>query len=483
MNVLVFLDDLRLDRSARVSLGEQLRQELRAAILEGRIHTGSRMPSSRFLAEHLSVARNIVISVYEDLITERYLETRPGIGTFVSEPTKPRVSDNQKTGAFTGVKRAKDLLPFSSGWLPSNAARVLEPGIPGLDCFPSKRWGRCFTNAFKRLGEEALNYDDPQGAPDLRAMIAGHIGPSRGVACSADQIIVLSSMRQALHVLFHFFLDEAAPVLIENPCLQEIHAIAKTQKVRAVPMPVGANGADIAQLSKEDAQAQLAVVSASHQYPLGVEMSAAKRAALLEWSNQADGYIVEDDYDGEFWMTSAAPQSLYAQAKNNRIIYLNSFSKTVFPALRISYMVVPKHMVEPMSQLKALYDPHPSSMAQLALAEFIGCGAYSVHLREMRTVYRQRHNFLRHALEKDMGDRIQIAPNQYGLHLCADLAPDFHDKDVAARMKEAGFGVKALSSYYFAPQPSPANGIVMGYAGWPAAELKRASKALRSFCD
>ena len=482
MSVKVFLDDLRLDRNASVSLGEQLRQALRSAVLNGQIHAGSQMPSSRFLAQSLSVARNIVITVYEDLVAEGYFETRAGIGTFVAKQDKPAAIQDSGGCSFLGVERAKALLPAASGWMPSDSKRVLEPGIPALDLFPFQRWGRCFTTAFNRLGRSALNYDDPQGAPELRTMIAGHIGPSRGVACAPGQIIILSSMRQALHVLFHFFLDAGEAVLVENPCLQEIPAVALTQNVRPVPMPVGPEGADIARFASEDLATRLAVVSSSHQYPLGVEMSSANKRALLDWSEESEGYVVEDDYDGEFWMTSKAPPSLYAQAKTNRVIYLNSFSKTLFPALRISYMVVPMHMVDPISQLKALYDPHPSSMAQLALAEFIGSGAYSAHLREMRTVYSERHNFLRHALESDLGDRIQVGPNQFGLHLCANLSPEYSDKEVAARMKSDGFGVKALSSYYFAKPDHVANGIVMGYAGWPAADLQKASRALDRHC-
>ncbi len=482
MNNLVFLDDLRLERQSPVSLGEQLRSELRAAILDGRLHAGSRMPSSRALAQSLIIARNVVIAVYEDMIAEGYFETRPGVGTFVNDVVKQSASCTPVADCFPGARRAQALLHDAKGWLQSDASRILEPGIPALDLFPMKRWSRCFTTAFSRFGCAALNCEDPQGIIELRQMIAGHIGPSRGVACSADQIVIVSSLRQALHVLFHYFLDEGEPVLIENPCLPEIPVIAKIQKVEAVPLPVSAEGADITAVGSMGAAARLAVVTASHQYPLGVQMGPANKAALLNWATQTGGYIIEDDYDGEFWMTSDAPKSLYSQADDGRVIYVNSFSKTLFPSLRISYMVVPEAMAQQIAHLKAIYDPHPSALAQFTLAEFIGSGAYSAHLREMRTAYRERNGLLRHALQDTMRARMEISAGQYGLHLCAALAPEFDDTEVAAQMQAQNFGVKALSSYYIAPPQSRANGIVMGYAGWAGPALREVVAALDKVC-
>ena len=482
MKAPVFLDDLRLDRTSEVSLAEQLLHKLRSAILDGSVHAGSKMPSSRFLAQTLSVSRNIVISAYDHLTVEGYLEAKHGVGTFVARQEISEAPSVRSQPTLAGSHRAKDLILSAPGWLPTDATRVLSPGIPALDYFPRHRWNRCFTTAFSRLGQDALNYADPQGAPELREMIAGHIGPSRGVTCSPDQVIILSSFRQAMHVLFHFFLDEEDSILIENPCLPEIYSVANMQKLRVVPLPVEAEGADIKKISAQDSLAKLAVVSINHQYPLGVKMSAQKIAALLNWAQETGSFIIEDDYDGEFWMSSCPTQSLFARAKTERIIYVNSFSKTLFPALRVSYIVVPTELVEPMVQLKSLYDPYPSSMAQLTLAEFIGSGAYSAHLRDMRTLYKERFNILRNSLVQFLGNSLHISSIESGLHIYADLAPQFVDSEVANRMKGEGFGLNPVSPYYFSPPQKQANGIVMGFAGWDSKELTKAVVALGRNC-
>ncbi|OED45893.1 hypothetical protein AB838_22050 [Rhodobacteraceae bacterium (ex Bugula neritina AB1)] len=478
-----------IDKDSQVSIGEQLRSGLRKALFAGRIEAGARMPSSRFLAQTLGLGRNTVIDAYDTLIAEGYLVSHHGKGTFVAETLSAGPAHDRQTvrpqPAETGRRtssRAQALLPLAEACLPSSGERILEPGVPALQAFPLERWNRCQAAANQRVGRAALSYTDPRGSLDLRRMIAAHIGPSRGVACSPDQILLLSGMRQGLHILMRLLLNDGAPVLLENPCLPETRVIVEAEGARPVAIPVTENGADVSLLSAEQRQARLAIVTPAHQYPRGYTQAAEQRASLLAWADEQDGYIIEDDYDGEFWITGNAIPTLYSESKNNRVIYLNSFSKSLFPALRVSYLVLPPDLLEAAMRIRAIFDPHVSVTAQLGLIEFIGSGAYNAHLREMRTLYRERHNVFRHALKRQLGERITIAAQPFGLHLCLELDQQFQDSDIARKLAAEGFGAQALSRYYFAPVEEKINGMVMGYAGWDAPDLLRAVKAFERLC-
>ncbi len=485
----LFLDDLTIDKDSNVSIGEQLRSGLRQALLAGRITAGSRMPSSRFLSQTLGLGRNTVIDAYDTLISEGYLISYQGKGTFVAETFPAKSASKIQTKPLqldeTPIqisKRAQRMLPLADACLPSTGERVLEPGVPALQAFPLERWHRCQAVANQRAGRTALRMTDPYGSLDLRRMIAAHIGPSRGVACSPDQILLLSGMRQGLHILMRLLLNEGAPVLLENPCLPETRSIVETEGGRPIAIPVTENGADISLLRPEERRAQLAIVTPAHQYPRGFTLAAEQRAALLAWADEQDGYIVEDDYDGEFWISGNAIPTLFSESKNNRVIYLNSFSKSLFPALRISYLVLPPELIRSAMRIRAIFDPHVSVSAQLTLTEFIGSGAYNAHLREMRTLYRERHNVLRHTLQHQMTDRVTIGAQPFGLHLCLELDQRFKDAEIAKEMAAEGFGAQALSRYYFTPSGENINGMVMGYAGWDVPDLLRAAKVFERLC-
>lgn len=477
----LFIDDLRLDPCKTSSLREQLLFALRNRILDGRFHSGAQMPSTRILAQLLGVSRNTVVHVYETLLADGMIGSNRGSGTYVLQ----RVVSQAAASAEFSLKlsgRARELLSNGTDWSPSHPERVFEPGIPALDLFPHDRWRRCLSAAMSTLGPAALRSNDPRGSATLRSMIAAHIGPSRSVACTAEQVILFSSQRLAIRTLMATLLEVDEPVLLENPCLPEVLGVARAQGQLPVPMPVSEGGADIRLVDSVGRAARFAIVTPSHQYPSGTAMNQPQRKALLGWAESQGGYILEDDYDGEFWLSDNRLSTLFSQTTSDRVIYFNSFSKTLFPSLRISYLVLPKILVEPITAMKSTFEPQVSTMAELALKEFISSGAYTAHLRDMRQIYRERHNILRYALEQHLGNRIHIAPRQYGLHLCVDLNPCLKDYEIANEMKARGYGCKALSSYYFAHTESGRNGLVMGYAGWDAAELIRGVEILRTLC-
>ena len=211
-------------------------------------------------------------------------------------------------------------------------------------------------------------------------------------------------------------------------------------------------------------------------------MGAAAREAILSWAANEDTYVVEDDYDGEFWLSDNRPGSLFSQADKDQVIYFNSFSKTLFPSLRVSYLALPEALIRPVTSFKTMFDPHVSAMAELALTEFIASGAYNTHLRKMRALYRERYNILRYTLETKMADQIRISSRQFGLHLCVELDPQYVDRDISAEMQSRRFGCKALSNYYLSPYDKSQNGLILGYAGWEAQDLTHAVAVLQSLC-
>ena len=477
-----FFDDLTLNACGTTSLREQLLFALRIRILDGRLHAGAKMPPTRTLAQLLGVSRNTVVHVYDTLLSDGMIVGQHGRGTFVSKLAAHSANAKERPSIAPSV-RARILLKSGVDWSPSRPDRVFEPGVPALDRFPRERWRRSVSTAIAGSPPSAFGGGDTQGSEALRGLIAAHIGPSRGVGCTADRIVLFSSQRLALHVLMTLLLEPGGPVLIENPCLPEILGVVRVQGQQPVPLPVLNAGADIRQMNPSLPRAsRLAIVTPSHQYPTGTAMEILQRRALLNWASEENAYVLEDDYDGEFWLSDNRQGTLFSQATDHRVIYFNSFSKTLFPSLRISYLVLPKELVAPITALKSIIEPMVSTMAEMALTEFIASGAYTAHLREMRQTYRERHNVLRYALGKDLGDKIHIAPRQYGLHLCVDLDPRYPDHEIAAAMHARNYGCKALSSYYFAPADSPGNGLVMGYAGWNGPDLIRGVAELRTIC-
>lgn len=479
----LFLDDLKLDPGGSASLREQLLFALRNRILDGRLHAGAKMPSTRSLALLLGISRNTVIHVYDTLLADGMIVGQQGRGTFVSKRASLR-SNSSDLPLVTLSERARTLLKSGVDWSPSHPERVYEPGVPALDRFPHERWRRCLSAAIAASSPAAFGGGDPRGSDALRGLIAAHIGPSRSVACTAERIVLFSSQRLAIHTLMSLLLEPGEPVLIENPCLPETLGIARSQGQIPVPLPVMDAGADIQRTDlAARCASRLAIVTPSHQYPSGTAMEQLQREALLDWASKQNAYILEDDYDGEFWLSDNRHSTLFSQTTNDRVIYFNSFSKTLFPSLRVSYIVLPEALVEPVTALKSIFEPQVSTVAEMALTEFISSGAYTAHLREMRHTYRERHNILRHALEKYLGSIVHIEPRQYGLHLCVDLDPKYPDHHIAAAMKERNYGCKALSSYYFAPTDTPRNGLVMGYAGWNASDLIRGVAELKALCS
>lgn len=461
------LDMLRLDPEAPEPLFRQLAAGLTRAIRTGVLRPETRFPSSRTLAADLGVSRNTVLSAFDVLIAAGYLVARQGGGTFVAKETADLFPAGRPADTVSGPPpssdRARRILRHpdpATGTRP----RVFSLGLPALDAFPMSTWRRIAVRVSRSLGPCHLAPSDPAGIPELRSAIADYLAVSRGVRASADQVIVLSSSQQALDLMARLALDPGDAAWVEDPCYPGASGALAAAGARLVPVPVDHHGLLVAAGCAAAPDARLAYVTPSHQYPLGMTLSQERRLALLAWAAERGAWIVEDDYDGEFRYEGPPLEALQGLDRHGRVVYVGTFSKVLYPAIRLAYLVAPAGAVVPLLRLRALMDGHPPLAAQLALHEFIAAGHFESHLRRMRSVYRERRDALVEAIDRHLADRMSVAGDGAGLHL-AGLCRRPHDEaDLAEKGRGLGLDLARLSAYYAGP--TPGHGLLFGYAGF-----------------
>ena len=482
----------RLDGSSRTALHAQLYDELREAVLGRRLAAGTRLPSSRDLAAELGVSRNTVMSAYARLRAEGYLEGRVGSGTYVS-PSLPdgllRVGDDGADSPWTscgrGLSRRGVLLSGTPPTLSDyeNRPRAFQPGLPALEEFPSRVWKNLHNKVWRSPARGLLGYGDPAGYRPLREAIAGHLGAARAVRCTWEQVIVVSGSQQALDLSARLLLDAGDEVWVENPGYPGAKAALTGAGARLVPVPVDGDGLDVSAGEKVSPNARLAYVTPSHQYPLGATMSLARRLALLDWARRSDAWILEDDYDSEYRYAGRPFEALQGLDVGGRVIYAGTFSKVLFPALRLGYLVVPQDLVDPFVAARELSDLHPPSVEQATLTGFIADGHFARHLRRMRALYAERQAVLVEAARDHLAGVLEVRPAEAGLHLVGWLAEGSDDR--AASRAAAARGVEAIPLSWYADEPLQYGGLMLGYAATPESEIRagvhRLSAALDSF--
>lgn len=469
-------------------------RELRQAILDRRLTAGARLPASRFLAHEIGVSRNTVLSAYDQLASEGFLELRHRSGVFVAD-TLP----SERQGSSTGLKRSSgrppplarrtaslinasrsDLrAPAGSEWSP-----CFQPGLPDVSSFPFALWSRLLARPW-RQGERSLALGgDPGGHADLRIAIADYLRTARGIDCTGAEILIVSGIRQALDLTCRLLLDVGDSVWMENPGYSGIRAILGAAGMKVVSVPVDGDGIDVARGKDLAGKARLACVAPSHQYPLGVVLSLQRRLELLDWARSAQAWILEDDYDSEFRYAGRPLAALRSLDADGRVIYVGSLSKMLFPSLRLGYLVVPPRLIQAFRQVRAILDDQPSMTAQPALAEFIRSGHLSAHIRRMRQIYAGRQRIFLDGATRHLGDLMHFAPDEAGLHLTGRLPPERHhkrDQELAAAAAAAGITVAALSSFD-AIGDGP-RGLMFGYAAVPERLMEPALKRLAQVWD
>jgi GntR family transcriptional regulator/MocR family aminotransferase len=479
---------LAVDRRAGMPMYRQLYFAIRDAILDGRLRPGLRLPASRALAAELSVARNTVVLAFEQLLAEGYVEARVGAGTYVSEtlpesllavraapgaPVRPKVGPQALSRRGAYLARIRPMAP--SRPIP------FSPGLPELDAFPFDIWSRLLARHWRRPDISLLAGGAAAGARALREAIAAYLGASRAVVCTPDQVVIVSGAQQALDLAARALIDPGDSAWIEEPGYPGIQGALLAAGADLVPVPVDSGGIDVAEGRTRAPRARLAVVTPSHQYPLGATMPLARRLELLDWARQADAFVIEDDYDSEYRYSGRPLAALQGLDEDGRVIYVGTFSKVMFPGLRLGYMVVPAALVDAMLAIRRLLDVHPSGVVQAALAEFIEQGYLAGHIRRMRPLYAARQAALLDRVTARLGDRLILEPDESGMHLVGCLDDTEDDRAISAAALRHGVEAPALSRFY--QGRARRKGLLLGYAGVTEVALEKALTGLAAAFD
>ena len=465
-------------RSPGRPIHRQLAQSLREAVLTGQFRPGTRLPSTRALAADLGVSRNTVVEAYAQLISEAYFESRTGSGTFVSSALPEDLPVERPAPTRAPVVRPPATLLSANGLrvtaayasYSDDALRPFSPGIPALDPGLFEGWWRLASRRRQRLNSAQLSYGDPAGYEPLRRAIASYLGPSRGVRCTPEQVIVTSGTQQALALTARLLLDPGDHVWIEEPGYAGARAALASAGAQVISIPVDDEGLDVEQGTRMAPRARLAYVSPSHQYPLAVTMSTPRRLRLLDWAQRADAWILEDDYDSEFRYEGRALPALQGLDRSSRVLYFGTFSKALFPALRIGYVVVPLDLVNSFRLAHSVCGHTQPILEQSILADFISAGYFTRHVRRMRQRYGRARTILESEVSRRLGSSLTISGGPVGLHVVALLTPKLNDQDVSKRAAAMNLSVPALSGYY-ATRPA-GNGFVLGYGHLDEAAIR-----------
>lgn len=472
-------------RSRGEPLTTQLYRGLRDAILSGALPPESRVPSTRDLALSEGVARNTALRVYEKLLSEGYLVQRRGAGTFVA-PELPAVTRLHPTPAAPSAppapprlsRRGQRLVPLAQvSWAPVTPPVVVDfrYGPTALDDFPRQIWRRLLSRAARETTAPHLDYGAPAGLPELREAICEYLTHARAVSCQPEQIIVVHGSQQALALTSEVLLDPGDRVLVEEPGYPGATIAFWAAGATVVPGAIGPEGLDVRALGTSMRKVRLAYVTPSHQFPTGVIMTLARRLSLLEWAASTGAWIFEDDYDSEFRYGVRPVESLQGLDRQERVVYAGTFSKVLFPSLRLGYLVVPPPLVDPFRAAKALADTGTGGLEQRALARFIRDGHFERHLRRARAGNGQRRATLVAALQDHLGDQVEVLGANAGLHVMLRLrnVPLADESELIADAERAGVRVYSPVRFYAAPRDRPEAELLLGYASLSLGQIRR----------
>lgn len=472
---------VNLDGDSAISLFQQLNTQIRQAVLTGRLPSGIRLPSSRALAIELDISRTTVVTAFEQLMAEGYLESRVGAGTYVRSdlvqnilelPPQPNATQNRQMKVKSPIsQRGKILLESNSYSSPQPPASFL-PNQPAYDQFPFDIWARLLARQNRKPAYEMLNYGNALGYPPLRRSIAAYLRYARGLNCDENQIIVVTGAQMAMSLTAWVLLDPGDAIMMEDPSLMAAHDMFSGFGARIIDVPVDNNGMDVAAGIALAPNARMAIVAPSHQYPLGVTLSLSRRLELLAWANQAGGWIVEDDYDSEFRFSGAPLAPMQTIDQNGRVIYIGTFSKVLFPSLRVGYLVVPPELVDVYAAAVHFLTRGVPALTQAALADFIDNGHFLAHIRRMRLIYSARHNTIIKAIRDNLGGILNVSPAQTGMNVIGWLPQNCNDLEVSQILHEHGILCAPMSVQY--SKQIPRQGLLLGFGCTPVEKIQPA---------
>lgn len=460
------------------TLSQRLYKAIRSAILQYSFNANTRLPSSRNLAKELNVSRNTILAAYEQLIIEGYLYSRTGKGTFVIDglPDQYLSAQSNITTARTATqvlalsKRGQALLthafaaPVQSG--------AFMPGVPDVTAFPHQRFGKIQSRISRSPNAQLLTYSIEGDADQLRLALANHLKVTRSIQCVPEQILITEGTHQSVDLITKIACDVNDLAWIEEPSYWGIRNVLRINGILMKPIAVDQEGMS-ADFSPDDRMPKLIFVTPSHQYPLGIIMSLTRRKQLIGLARHCQSWIIEDDYDSEFRFSGQPIPALYSLEDNAPVIYLGTFSKTIYPALRISYMVLPKSLVSTFKAAHAELYRGGRLLIQATLAEFMHTGFYAAHIRAMRLLYGRRRAQLIQLIRDNLGDQyINLSANNAGLHLILELPDGANDVAISEEIMQHGIITRPLSRYYL--NSASKRGLLLGYACVPEAIMPEA---------
>lgn len=463
------LSTLELEPASETPLYRQLETAIRQMVLDRRLPANSRMPATRHLATDLGVSRLTVKNVYEQLTSEGFLLSRQGAGTYVADipaaerPLQMPVSHSDMLDNGWAMPPRAALLARSKSTTRLGSVKAFRPGVPALDQFPRKAWANAHAKALRNGDDALLGYGPPGGLPELKNAIAVHVRDHRGIQCAAEQVVVTSGAQQAFALLALTLLEPGAVVWSEDPGHIGIRDAMRALGADVRSVPIDDEGFDVRHGIQNYPHAGMIFVTPSHQHPLGVTMSLNRRLELLDYAKQHNCWIVEDDYDSEYRYADRALPALRALDTSGRVLYASSFSKSLFPGLRLGYLISRPELVGAFTAAQTLLSQNVSPLTQRVLANFMQDGSFNAHIRKMRSLYQSRRDLLVQALEDHCDGVFELEPCHAGMHLIAWLRNGALDELAAARaIWDAGIDCLPISIYCDQGQLRP--GIMLGFA-------------------
>jgi GntR family transcriptional regulator/MocR family aminotransferase len=448
-------------------LWQWLYQEMRARILDGRLRRGTRVPATRELAERYGVSRGTVVTAFEQLSAEGYLDGRVGDGTYVSvrlpddftTPVPPTSAAPEPTRARRLSRLAGRLTPAPRS--ESTAPRPFRPE-PAIDDFPIELWTQIAARRLRRATRTLLADDDPRGYRPLREAVADYLGSARGVRCSPDQVIIVAGIQHGLDLAIRVLVDPSEAVCVEDPCHPIVSAMFHALPARLIPVPVDDEGLNVEDGRRRCRRPRLIYVTPAHQFPLGPMMTASRRLALLEWARRSGAWIFEDDYDSEYRYAGRPISALQGSDRSQCVIFSGSFSKVLLPTLRLGYLVVPLDLVDKFAAARFMTDRHSSVLDQAVMCDFLTDGHFGRHIRRMRELHAVRVEALAGAIKSKLTGLVELAPTTAGIATVAWLQRGLHAETVAHAAAAKKVDVIPLSRFVL--RTSRPEGLVLGFA-------------------
>jgi GntR family transcriptional regulator / MocR family aminotransferase len=477
------------ERTSSIPFYKQIYEGYRAAILSGQLSPGQRLPSTRALAADLKISRLPIINAFEQLLHEGYIEGKIGVGTYVKDsipddlarPVLARRLVMRESRPAKQMRPADVTSSYSNMLSNQGALGPFRVSLPALDHFPHKIWSGLVSRHAKCLSIDLMAYGEPAGYWPLREAIAQYLRTARAVHCEASQVLIVSGSQMALQICAMALLKPGDNVCLEDPGYPGAKSALGISSATLIPIPVDAEGTDILRVASLAKSVRAVYVTPSHQYPMGVSMTASRRLELLDWAQRNRSWIIEDDYDSEYRYASRPIASLQGMDAASQVVYIGTFSKVLFPSLRIGYVVVPNYLLTTFIQMRKALDIFSPTLYQLVLTDFLQEGHFARHLRRMRAVYHARRSALVESLGEICGDVLTPYNADAGLHLTALLPEGIDDCELVNRAAQRGISAIALSSCY--ARRASRSGLILGFGGADERQIKTAVQTLANIIE